>query len=251
MDTTPVQLFIVTHTTRDILNNLAKIAPQINLQEGRVQKAAGPGYSRSMFGVATLPDAWPQSTPIRNFDTFLEALSLFDTPAIRFNPGHIVVSEGKRQVSHSQPSGLFQVTHQLADPAPGRAPIEDLSERNLPADNPAVEFTLDRSALARLVTTSRIFSALIAQSLVMEVNAADVMIHVGREASDVHAELTMTDVRRHDPAFTRSMVLPLSQMLLLADGDYKVSLATNWKYAVLENQSVSITYYIAECRKGQ
>src|SRR5579885_2208891 len=120
--------FAVSKNTKQILDNFGKIAEQVILVEGNVQKVKGPGKGGAVLALANLPEAWPKEVGIFNFNKFLGTLGLFEKPAIQCGSNDSVL------IQNDSKSANWQVKFKLSD----TSTIDRAPAKNFPVDNPAV-----------------------------------------------------------------------------------------------------------------
>jgi hypothetical protein len=232
----PLPAFPVSDITQKVLKNFADMADNVLLAEGCVQKIKGPRKAKTMFAVATLPEAWPKQTPIYNFEMFMGALSLFDKPSLRFNADSVIVTSGDRAAE-------MELDLRLSD----SSTMEDLSNNTLPNDNPAVELTLSKVAIEKILKTTALLK-LTHFTIAVDPESAIITAADPKNPLSNKCKLNVTDVVRHDKAFKRSMRFPVSDVQLILGGDYTVAMTAKWTYAYFTNKTLPIAYYIAESR---
>lgn len=230
---TPAGGYTVDRTTLAILKNFVKLnGGQLCLHAGREQRAAGPGRKGgAIAAVAELKQPWPQHTSFDNGSELVTVMSGPKAPVLTFGADSLIVTapHGKRaqaRISYSDPSHID-----------GRAWTKDF-----PRDNPAIIFRLDD--LRNQVKCAERLDLDRVQVIVAEESVRMMATEPRHPNSYVH-EMHTADVTRHDGSFAGNWWFRTEYMALMLGGDYSVSLAADWKYAVFTSAQFPVLYYVA------
>lgn len=229
--------FVVGDSTQKILKNFSNINGSLLLRDGKKQKTML--ASKAVLAIADLPDAWPKETGVYDLNMFLGVLSSFPRPGIQFNDDAMIIVDDTK-------GSKLSIKYRYSDPST----ILATPNKDLPSNNPDVEFTLSETVLAQVKKTA---STLKLASVTLHIDKSDVSI----TAQDPKAEKTShalkldiasEDVQSHK-SLQRTMTFKGEHLGLLVDGTYNVSVASGWKYAFFSNKSLPISYYIVEQTK--
>lgn len=230
--------FEVTPTTSKVLNNFGKIAEQVILTEGAIQKVKGPGKGGAILATAVLPEPWPQETAIFNFNRFLGTLSLFEKPRLTFGADSVTISNDVK-------SAAFTVKFKLSD----SSTIDRVPQKTFPVDNPAVQFVLNEPVLSNLQKSASLLD-LQQFTIIVTPEAVQIVAADPKNPNSHKFEFTIGDdlvTRLKDfETFKRTVRFRIEHFDLLLKGDYTVSIGEKWPYVYLQNKALPVTYYIAE-----
>jgi hypothetical protein len=219
--------FTISKTTSKLLKNFAGISNSLLLTPGKTQKTLA--SSKSVFAVATLPEAWPQETGIFNLSTFLSVLSTFDKPSIEFGKAAFVLSEGQTTVQ-------YRYSDASTIPTP--------PNKTLKSDDPDVTFKLPDATLTKLNKMSAVLEL---KAIRISVSGGDVTLTLldtkNSSSHTITENIPSEDVNAsEDAAF--DIVLKQEHVALLLEGDYDVSLSGSWPYVFFQHQSEPVNYFI-------
>jgi hypothetical protein len=225
-------VFPITSTTKRLLDNLSKIAPQVTLASGAVQRVTGPGKAYAVMATATLSESWPAETAIYNFDKFLGVLSMYEKPTIRFTPDTLVVENDGRGSA---------TKFKLSDPST----IDKVPTKTLPTDHPLAEILLPKATIDQIKKSAALLNLTHFTTSVTE-NAVAITVFNAQTPNSHAFDVDVQDatIRRSVPAF--KITVQVDHMSLLLDGDYMMTVHENWPYLFLTHKNYPVTYYIAK-----
>ena len=87
-------------TTIDVLKNFSNINTQLLFRPGNVIRAQSP-QAEDILATARVEETFPCTAGIHDLPRFIGALSLFDTPDLKFGEHQLVISENKRVLDYT------------------------------------------------------------------------------------------------------------------------------------------------------
>lgn len=225
--------FNVSETTVRLLKNFSTISSQLMLVEGKTQKTAL--STKGVFAVAEFPEAWPMVTPIFELNKLIGTLSIYKNPELAFENNQVVIGQGNSRIKYRYADASI---------------ITDVSDKNIPVNDPAVSFKLAADELVRLNKTCALLfggTGLVTITVKVKDGQKAVVISAAdakNPASDGYEiDVADADIVANVDLFEKTITFKTEHINLLMDGDYVVSLA-NWKYAHFAHKSMPISYCV-------
>jgi len=212
----------LSENTLQVLKNFSTINQNILIHQGNTIKTIS--EARNVLATAVVSDEFPEDIGIYDLNEFLGVLNLVDTPRLKFEDGHCVVSDstGRSKIKY-----FFSPEEVLTTP-----------QKDIKMPEPEVKFTLDNDTLNKLKR-----AALALGHSEVSISGQNGVLSLSvLESKNTTSNAFSIDI---DGDFTGvfNFILSISNLKILP-GDYDVSISSKL-ISEFKHKELDLKYWIA------
>lgn len=210
--------------TMNVLKNFSSINPNLLIQEGNTVKTIS--EARNVVATAVVEEAFPKKFGIYDLNEFIGVLGLVDTPNLRFEEEHVLVSDS---------TGRSKVKYFFSPEETLTSPTKDI---NMP--EPEVKFTLDNDTLNRI----RKAAATLGHTEVSIIPSGGGILSLSVvDTSNSTSNAYTIDIDGEYTASDFNFVISIANLKILP-GDYEVSISSK-RITEFKHKELNVRYWIA------